>query len=88
VGLARILFEEHEPEAAERQLRAVVAEYPENAEAHYVLMLVFRGEKKIQDAATEMATFNRLQTEKAQTFQSKMNALMNGKLATGEALPK
>ena len=88
VGLARILLEEHEPDAAERQLRAVIAEHPEDAQAHYVLMLAYRGQKKMPEAAAEMVTFNRLQTEKAETFQSKMNALMNGKPAAGEASPK
>lgn len=88
VGLARILLEEHEPEAAERQLRTVIAEHPEDAQAHYVLMLAYRGQKKMPEAAAEMVTFNRLQTEKAATFKSKMNALMNGKPAAGEALPK
>jgi tetratricopeptide (TPR) repeat protein len=88
VGLARIMLEEHQPQAAERQLRTVVAEHPENAPAHYVLMLAYRGQKKMSEAAAEMQTFNRLQTEKNQTFQSKMNALLNGKPASEEASPK
>ena len=88
VALARILLEEHEPEAAERQLHTVVAEHPDDAQAHYVLMLAYRGQKKMPEAAAEMVTFNRLQTEKAASFKSKMNALLNGKPAAGEALPK
>jgi hypothetical protein len=31
------------------------------------------------EASAEMATFNRLQSEKADKFQNKMNALLNGK---------
>jgi tetratricopeptide (TPR) repeat protein len=88
VGLARILLEEHNPDAAVKQLVAVVAEHPEEAQAHYVLMLAYRGQKKMPEAAAEMATFNRLQAERAETFQNKMNALMNGKPAAEEALPK
>lgn len=88
VGLARILLEEHQPDVAVKQLLAVVAEHPDEAQAHYVLMLAYRGQKKMPEAAAEMAAFNRLQAERAETFQSKMNALMNGKPAAGEASPK
>jgi tetratricopeptide (TPR) repeat protein len=88
VGLAKILLEKHQPNAAEKQLLAVVAAYPDEAQAHYVLMLAYRGEKKMPEAAAEMATFNRLQSERAETFQSKINALISGKPAAGEASPK
>jgi predicted Zn-dependent protease len=81
VGEARILLEEHNAGAAEQKLLAVVEQHPDDAEAHYVLMLAYRDEKKMSQAAAEMATFNRLQTEKSQNFQDKLNALLNGKSA-------
>ena len=88
VGLARIMLEEHQLDAAVKQLLAVVAVHPDEAQAHYDLMLAYRGQRKMPQAAAEMAAFNRLQAERAETFQSKMNALMNGKPAAGEASPK
>jgi len=84
VGLAKILLEQHETEAAEKELLAVVADHPENAQAHYSLMRAYRELKKMPEAAAEMATFNRLQSEKAEKFQSKMNSLLNGKLAADQ----
>jgi tetratricopeptide (TPR) repeat protein len=81
VGAARIMLEEHDSDAAVRQLLAVIAEHPDDAEAHYVLMLTYRDQKKMAQAATEMKTFNRLQTQKNETFQDKLNALLNGKPA-------
>jgi tetratricopeptide (TPR) repeat protein len=88
VGLAKIMLEQHQTDAAVQQLRAVIADHPEVAAAHYSLMRAYREQKKMPEAAAEMAAFNRLQAERAETFQSKMNALMNGKPAAGEASPK
>ena len=82
VGLAKILIEEHDPASAEQLLQAVVAKHPENAEAHYVLMLAYRGQKKMSEAAEQMSIFNRLQTEKDEGFQNKLNVLLNGKSTT------
>ncbi len=79
VGLAKILLEQHETDAAVRELLAIIAEHPEDAAAHYSLMRAYRDQKKIPEASAEMATFNRLQSEKADKFQNKMNALLNGK---------
>ena len=79
VGLAKILLEQHETDAAVRELRAIIAGHPDDAAAHYSLMRAYREQKKIQEASAEMATFNRLQSEKADKFQNKMNALLNGK---------
>ena len=78
IGIARIMLEEQNPGAAEQQLRNVIVEHPDNPEAHYVLMLAYRGQKKMSEAEAEMATFNRLQTEKSETFQVRLNALLNG----------
>jgi len=69
-------------------LQAVVAEHPDSAEAHYVLMLAYRGQKKMTEAAEQMSIFNRLQTERDESFQNKMNALLNGKSATVGATQK
>jgi cytochrome c-type biogenesis protein CcmH/NrfG len=88
VGLAKILLEQHDPASAEQLLLAAVAQHPDNAEAHYVLMLAYRGQKKMTEAAEQMSIFNRLQTEKDETFQNKMNALLNGKPATAGAPQK
>jgi predicted Zn-dependent protease len=79
VGLAKISLEQHDTDAAVQELRAVIAEHPEDAAAHYSLMRAYREQKKMPEASAEMATFNRLQTEKADKFQNKMNALLNGK---------
>jgi cytochrome c-type biogenesis protein CcmH/NrfG len=88
VGLARIFLEEHDPASAGQLLQAVVAEHPDSAEAHYVLMLAYRGQKKMTEAAEQMSIFNRLQTERDESFQNKMNALLNGKSATVGATQK
>jgi cytochrome c-type biogenesis protein CcmH/NrfG len=88
VGLARILLEEHDPASAGQLLQAVVAEHPDSAEAHYVLMLAYRGQKKMTEAAEQMSIFNRLQTERDESFQNKMNALLNGKSAAVGATQK
>lgn len=83
VGIARIMLEEHDPDAAEHQLHNVIAEHPDDAEAHYVLMLAYRGQKKMTEAEGEMTIFNRLQAEKSESFQSRLNSLLNGTSATG-----
>ena len=88
VGLARILLEQHQTDAAVQRLQSVVAQHPDDAQAHYVLMLAYRGQKKMPEAAAEMETFNRLQTQTTETFQDKMNALLNGKPPSAEAQPK
>jgi predicted Zn-dependent protease len=85
VGLAKILLEQHQTEEGVRQLLAVVADHPEDASAHYELMIGYRTQKKMPEAAAEMATFNRLQVEKAEMFQSKLNALLNNKKSAEEA---
>ncbi len=88
VGLARILLEQHDTDAAVQRLQSVVAQHPDDAQAHYVLMLAYRGQKKMPEAAAEMEIFNRLQTQTTETFQDKMNALLNGKPPSAEAQPK
>lgn len=77
VGLAKVQVEQHDIASAVGELKSIIAEHPENASAHYVLMLAYRQQKKMPEASDEMTIFNRLQTEKNETFQNKMNALLN-----------
>lgn len=88
VGLARLQLENHDSASAEELLQTVVARHPDDAEAHYVLMLAYRGQKKMTEAAEQMSIFNRLQTERTENFQNKLNALLNGKPATADASQK
>jgi tetratricopeptide (TPR) repeat protein len=88
VGLAKILVEQHEIDAAVHQLQAIIADHPEHAAAHYVLMLAYRQEKKMPEAAAEMAIFNKLETAKSETFQNKLNALLNAKTPAEETVRK
>jgi len=88
VGLAKILLEQHEADAAAQQLRVVIADHPENAQAHYALMRAYREQKKLPEAAAEMATFNRLQAQRSEQFQNKLNALLNAKVPAEETNPK
>ncbi len=88
VGMAKILLEEHEVDAAVQQLRAAAVQHPDDAQVHYVLMLAYRQQKKMPEAAEEMAIFNRLQAQKNETFQNKLNALLNGKPTAAEASSK
>lgn len=84
IGLAKILLEQRNVDAAVMELKGIVAERPENAAAHYVLMLAYRQQKKPEEAAAEMATFNRLQDERGEAFQNKLNALLNGRAAAAQ----
>ena len=88
VGVAKILLEEHETDEAIRQLQAITAGHPQSAEAHYSLMMAYRQQKKMPEAAEEMAIFNRLQTERSEKFQNKLNALLNAKPPAAKEDPK
>ena len=88
VGLAKIMLVEHRTDEAIGQLRAVISDHPENAQAHYSLMLAYREQKKMPEAAAEMAIFSRLQADSAQKFQSKLNALLNAKSPSEEKSSK
>jgi tetratricopeptide (TPR) repeat protein len=87
VGLSRIMVEQHQTDDAVRELLAVIADHPENAQAHYALMLAYRGQKKMPEAAAEMTTFNRLQSQEAEKFKSRLNALLNQKTPVEETSP-
>jgi tetratricopeptide (TPR) repeat protein len=76
VGLAQTLLAEHQVDAAQAELRALIAEQPQNAQAHYAMMLSYREQGKLAEAATEMATFQQLQKGSADQFQKKLHALL------------
>jgi tetratricopeptide (TPR) repeat protein len=78
VGLAQTLLAQHNIEGSESQLRTVIAEHPDNAQAHYAMMLAYRAQGKLPEATTEMATFKQLQQGNADQFQKKLNALLTG----------
>jgi predicted Zn-dependent protease len=89
VGLAQVLLDEHQTDAAVRELTAVIAQHPDNAQAHYALMLAYRTEGKLPEAAEQMATFKQLQAGNDQKFQNKLDALLNAKPKdAGETAPK
>ena len=78
IGLAQTLLAQHQVNAAEAQLRPLIAEHPENAQAHYAMMLAYREQGKLSEAAAEMAAFQQLQRGDADQFQKKLNALLTG----------
>lgn len=78
IGLAKVHLEQNRIDAAIAQLQAVIAEHPDNAAAHYVLMTAYRRQKKLDKSAAELAVFNRLQNERSESFQNKLNALLAG----------
>jgi predicted Zn-dependent protease len=88
VGLAQTLLGQHEIDGASRILRALIAEHPENASAHYALMLTYREQGNMPEANKEMSTFRKLQTANADDFKSKLNALLNAKPENKETLQK
>ena len=88
VGLAQVLLAQHQTEAAVVLLHTIVAEHPDNAAAHYQLMLAYREQSKMTEAAAEMVTFKHLQVSNDQSFQNKLNALLSVKPNSGETAPK
>lgn len=79
VGLAQVLLQKHQVDASVEQLHAVISEHPDNASAHYALMLAYREQGKMTEAGQEMAAFNKIQQADNQQFQNKLNALLNNK---------
>ena len=82
-GMAETLLAQHKVAEAQQQLRATLAEHPDNARAHYAMMLSYRAEGKLPEAATEMAAFQRLQQASAEQFQSRLHALLTGSSEAG-----
>ena len=79
VGRAKILLEQKKPDLAVQQLTAVIKSHPNDPQAHYALMLAYRQQEKLPEAAAEMEAFSRLQAQQSATFQNKLDALLNGK---------
>jgi len=79
VGRAKILLEQKKPDLAVQQLAAVIKSHPNDPQAHYALMLAYRQQEKLPEAAAEMEAFSRLQAQQSATFQNKLDALLNGK---------
>jgi tetratricopeptide (TPR) repeat protein len=88
VGLAQTLLAQRQTEAAATELQAVLAAHPENAQAHYAMMLAYREQGKMPQAAAEMAQFQQLQKAHDQNFQSKLDALLGTKQTSGGAAEK
>jgi tetratricopeptide (TPR) repeat protein len=79
VGLAQVLLERKHAEPAILELHGALAKDPGNIQAHYVLMLAYRAQGKLEEAGAESATFKRLQAQKSENFQSRMDALLGEK---------
>lgn len=88
IGLAKLLLEQHDTQTAIAQLQAITAQHPDNAAAHYVLMTAYRQTKNPEKAAAELAAFNRLQNQRGESFQNKLNALLSGKTPAADSSPK
>lgn len=81
VGLAQTLLAQHQVAVAQHQLQTVIATHPQNAQAHYAMMLALREQGKLTEAAVEMKTFQQLQQRGADLFRDKLNALLTGNVS-------
>jgi tetratricopeptide (TPR) repeat protein len=88
IGLAKVLLAKHQVDASIEELRRVISEHPDNAQAHYVLMLDYREVGKMQEASQEMETFRKLQESDSQRFDSRLNVLLNNKDHANDSQPK
>jgi tetratricopeptide (TPR) repeat protein len=78
IGLAQVLLAQHSPEKAQPEAEAAVRLDPNNATAHYTLMLAYREQRKMAEAGKEMAVFQRLQEESSKGFTTKLHSLLTG----------
>jgi tetratricopeptide (TPR) repeat protein len=78
IGLAQVLLAQHSPEKAQPEAEAAVRLDPNNATAHYTLMLAYREQRKMTEAAQEMAVFQRLQEESSKGFTTRLHSLLSG----------
>jgi tetratricopeptide (TPR) repeat protein len=88
IGLAKALLAKHQVEASIEVLRHIIAEHPDNAQAHYALMLGYREQGKMTEASQEMETFRKLQENDSQRFDSRLNTLLNNKDHANDSQPK
>ncbi|WP_255424352.1 tetratricopeptide repeat protein [Acidipila sp. EB88] len=77
-GMAETLLAQHKVDDAQAQLQKIITDHPENARAHYAMMLCYRAEAKLPEASREMAEFERLQRNTATMFQDRLHALLTG----------
>ncbi len=87
VGVAQVLLTQKQVEPAIQELQTALGKQPRNLQAHYVLMLAYRAQGKLTEAAAESVTFKKLQAEKSENFQSRMDALMGEKAPAANETP-
>jgi len=78
VGLAKIYADQGQQAKALAELEQAIRLEPENAAAHYALMLVYRDLGKNEDAGREMDLFQKLQEKKERDFRSLLQSLLAG----------
>lgn len=87
VGQAQVLLAQHQLEKCRSALDKAIREQPDNATAHYTLMMAYREQGNLADAGKELAVFQRLQEESSKKFDDKLHSLLSGKPAEGESRP-
>jgi tetratricopeptide (TPR) repeat protein len=88
VGLAQILLSQKQVEPAIVQLKLAIDKQPENIQAHYVLMLAYRAQGNLAQAGVESVTFKKLQAQKSENFQSRMDALLGDKVPKSDTISR
>ena len=85
VGLAQMLYDSKAIAPAISELNNALRDDPKNAQAHYLLMLCYRQQGDMTRASLEQTSFRQLQQQKAESFQSRIDALLNSSVtqATG-----
>ena len=78
VGLAKIYADQGQQAKALAELEQAIRLEPENAAAHYALMLVYRDLGKNEDAGREMDLFQKLQEKKERDIRSLLQSLLAG----------
>ena len=87
IGLAQVLLAQHSPEKAQPEAEAAIGLDPNNATAHYMLMLAYREQRRMAEAADEMAKFQRLQEERSKGFDMKLHSLLTGESSGQTSAP-
>ena len=84
VGLANIYVAENHFDLALKELYEAVREQPENSNAHYTRMVVYRDLGRTEDAQRELAIFKDLEARKEKDFRSQLRSLLTGKTADAD----
>jgi tetratricopeptide (TPR) repeat protein len=87
IGLAQVLLAQHSPGKAQPEAEAAIGLDPNNATAHYMLMLAYREQRRMAEAADEMAKFQRLQEERSKGFDMKLHSLLTGESSGQTSAP-